>query len=201
MTKKNKESIAEWIVQVGRDYKANHDIFVTVDVDERESEVLHRRLFNVNMRLFQNNPDYRDVIKKVIAHMKAVITSQFYDYPVLKGLSAANVGIPFNIIAVVEKDDLPKDAGVMEINKYTRFCINPVIVRKSRKKRTVKSNCGSMNLTKPVEVERHEWIKLEYYDIEGRKHIERFEGRVGSTIQHEVEHNLGVLITDKEVKP
>ncbi len=45
-------------------------------------------------------------------------------------------------------------------------------------------------------VKRPESITLEYYDLEGNKHIETFEGILARVIQHEYDHIEGILFTD-----
>lgn len=148
-------------------------------------EILHRKGFDVHMRLFIENESYRYIITTIISHMRILLNTFFEDYPKLRGISGANVGIPFNIILV--KLD----------NGKAKSMINPKMTRKSTEMRIVKSNCGSICLDKPVEIERHAWIDVSWYDEDGKEHSERFQGTLGSTIQHEIEHNLGILITDK----
>ncbi len=116
--------------------------------------------------------------------MEWVFVQKYEDYPKLSGLSGANVGIPFNIITILKND-------------IVTHMLNPTIVRMSKQTRIVQSNCGSLCLTEKVSVTRREWVEVSYYNIEG-KHVQtRFtiaEG--GSTIQHEIDHNKGILITD-----
>jgi len=77
-------------------------------------------------------------------------------------------------------------------------CLNPVIVEKSTYVVSTKTNCGSLRLEKPIRVMRSDWVVLEYYDLEGNlRRSERLYGHHGGyTVQHEVDHNRGVLITD-----
>ena len=76
--------------------------------------------------------------------------------------------------------------------------INPVIHWKSPNVRQVKSNCGSLTLREPIEVTRSVRIDVGYYKIDGSFVIESFNiDSKAFTIQHEVEHNLGILITNK----
>lgn len=116
--------------------------------------------------------------------MKSVITQEYDNYPKLSGLSGANIGIPFNIIALFKNDEVV-------------FMINPSIVKMSKQTRIVKSNCGSLNLKEKICVPRREWIDVSYYDIFGRHNQERFTiANGGATIQHEIDHNRGILIID-----
>jgi len=68
----------------------------------------------------------------------------------------------------------------------------------------VESNCGSLNLEESIPVERHESVTVKYYPfpIEGEEYAAEFhlpivETFTSGTIQHEIEHNNGILITDK----
>lgn len=155
-----------------------------VQSSEKENDCLRRVLFNINMRLFTNNEHYRKTILDVCDYMKLVITQEYDNYPKLAGLSGANIGIPFNIIALFKNDEVV-------------YMINPSIVKMSKQVRMVSSNCGSLNLKEKISVNRREWVDVSYYDIFGRHNQERFtiaEG--GATIQHEIDHNKGILITD-----
>ena len=155
-----------------------------VQKSESENDCLRRLLFNVNIRLFTGNEHYRKIILNICDYMKLVITQKYDNYPKLAGLSGANIGIPFNIISILKNDEVI-------------HMINPSIVRMSKQIRMVKSNCGSLNLTEKISVARREWVEVSYYDVSGRHNQAKFtiaEG--GSTIQHEIDHNKGILIND-----
>lgn len=170
--------IKEYIIQNGEQYNG-----------ESCDEMLHRKLFDVNMRLYDENRYYRALIHEVIEHLLSCLETNFEDYAKVKGISGANVGIPFNIIAVRNG------------TKITPM-LNPKLLKCSRKTRKVVSNCGSVNLKVGIEVERPEWISYSYHDISGRYLVvERAEISDGaSTVLHEIEHNLGILIIDKQKK-
>jgi peptide deformylase len=68
------------------------------------------------------------------------------------------------------------------------------------KKVATDSNCGSIRLEKPIKVGRYAEIEVEWYDEEGKFHKEWRNIETGSlTIQHEIDHNLGILITERQV--
>ena len=150
-----------------------------------EQHWLEKRCQEVSVRLYRHNHDYQQMIKGIIAYMSKTMSEDFDDYNKLQGISGANIGMAINIIIVRVKDDklLPM--------------INPKITKYSKGKRTVKSNCGSLCLGEPLEVERSESIEVQFHNTKG--HIERksFEGSLASTIQHEVDHNRGILITKR----
>jgi len=154
---------------------------------EADDSMLHSKLFNVNMRLFNDNKKYKRLILGITSYMEKVAKKKFKDYTPARGISGANVGIPFNIIGVKNRDD------------GWDFFINPKYLRRSGIKKIVESNCGSLRLKKPVKVKRCKWIKLGYYDLEGKRRIKRFNGSYGYTIQHETNHNNGILVIDEVV--
>jgi len=159
--------------------------FIVQD-SEDDNDILHRKLFDVNIRLFNANKKYRKLILGIIRYVEKVARKKFEDYSSAKGISGANVGIPFNIMSVLNKN-----------NKWD-FFLNPEFLKKSTKKEIIKSNCGSLLLEEPIKVERHEWIELEYYNLKGKKEVKYFDGQYGRTIQHEVDHNNGILITSRK---
>ena len=169
--------VSDWLVQD----KEEHD------------DCLHRPLFPVNVRLYNDNAGYRSVIQDIVEYMFEVTIKKFKDYPTLRGLSGANVGIPYNIVVLRSPD-------------YNNLVyINPVIIKKWGGTRTVESNCGSLNLKEKIEVERHKKILVSLYEydfeIQGPKDPlkqtdEIFTGADASTMQHEIDHNNGILITN-----
>ncbi len=155
-----------------------------VQKDEECSDCLTRPLFDVNMRLFGSNRSYRTIIIGICDYMERVINREYTNYAKLAGLSGANVGIPCNIISIRKEN-------------RTLTMINPVITKMSKTVKELESNCGSLNLSKPFPVNRRKWVDVSYYDTAGKHHEQRFaipDG--GGTIQHEIDHNRGVLITD-----
>jgi len=116
--------------------------------------------------------------------MSKILDMDFEDYPRLLGISAANIGLTLNVLSIRHKSS--------RIDM-----INPTITKMSRKTRTLQSNCGSLNLPARFPVVRREWVEVSYYDTKGKHHQDRFKlGQGGATIQHEIDHNRGVLITD-----
>ena len=155
-----------------------------VQIREQQNETLTRKLHDVSIRLYSNNKEYRKIVKSVIDLMSRILYIDFVDYQPLKGISGANVGIPFNIV-------------VIKIDETTKQMLNPIITKKVGKDIRSTSNCGSLLLSENVVVLRSEIIEVAYYDLNGNKKIERFsENDGGFTIQHEIEHNLGITLLD-----
>jgi peptide deformylase len=162
---------------------------VLVQKGEECSDYLTRPLFQVNMRLFGTVVGYKKTVITMINHMKELMNiNGFEDYPKLSGISGANIGVPWNVIVVRMSD---KKDGLLVM-------INPVICKMSDKTITVQSNCGSLRLPEKIPVNRREWVEVSYFDELGKLKKQRFTIGLecGGTIQHEIDHNRGVLITD-----
>ncbi len=82
-------------------------------------------------------------------------------------------------------------------NEYCQIMINPEIIHINERNIETLSNCGSITLEKPIKMLRANLIRVEYFDEDGVCHLDWFDRTSGSfTIQHEVDHNNGILITD-----
>ena len=161
-----------------------------VQEDEKDNSILRKLLFNVNMRLYNNNTAYKELISTIINHMTTTLKQKYTDYPKVKGISGANVGIPFNIVIIKIKRKT-KDAIVVFINPKCKKTENS-------KLHIVSSNCGSLCLKENISVERHDSIDLEYYNINGRLIHKYVDTQEVYTLQHEIDHNNGILITDHQ---
>lgn len=168
---------------------AKIDNYLTYIERKSDKPYLTTPLLNVNMRLFKVSNSYRKLIQHAVDIIVDRLTKKYEDYNKPKGMSGANCAIPFNIIAYhSDKDDIT-------------VMINPKIIEYGDEKAVAKSNCGSIRLESSIPVERSTTIKVEWYDINGRRKIKTFDRQQCSfTIQHEIEHNLGILITDKNME-
>jgi peptide deformylase len=166
-------NIKDYLVQVGY---------------EEENKFLHTKMFDVNMRLFSSSTEYKNIILSTLNSMRRIILSDFEDYT-LRGLSGANIGIPFNIIILLVKNSHYPD-NILEM-------INPKIITYSGYVRKHSTNCGSICLPGPILVDRNDRIDVLYYKRDGLLRRNIFSIEEGSLIiQHEVDHGLGKLITD-----
>lgn len=157
-----------------------------VQIRERQNSTLKEKLHDVNIRLYNSNREYHRIIRSIIDLMSRILYMDFTDYPTLRGVSGANIGIPFNIIAI-------------RTGNSAKQMLNPVIISRTGKNIKSTSNCGSLLLSESVTILRSEIISVMYYDLNGNKKTERFlENDSGFTIQHEIEHNLGITLLDKE---
>lgn len=160
------------------------------DSQEFDDSTLKNPVFPVNIRLFRTAPFYRQIIMDCIQYMESHLNMNFEDYHNHRGISGAELGLPWNIIAY-------------KIGMKKKFCLNPRILSRSNDGTTTETSCGAMmKLGRKVKVFRAARIDMEYYDLKGQRIVEKNIGRVegGFTIQHEVDHNNGISILDREVK-
>ena len=159
--------------------------------DEFDNTVLRRESFPVNIRLYKNNPNYRDIILNIVRYMDEHLRSHFEDYADPRGVAAANLGFPFKIIGF-RKNRMNEN----------QFCLNPKVTHQSDTTLSTTTNCGSLRLPEFVSVDRSTSIDLEYYDLEGtlikRCNIYRAEGAF--TIQNAIDQVNGITIIDRHEK-
>ena len=147
-------------------------------------------LFDVNMRLFHSSEGYRKVIESCCVHIKHLAMGPLDGYPAPFGMSGANVAIPFNIIGIIRN----RGRG----NRDCEIMINPHIVSSTPETVEMDSNCGSLRLKKSIKVRRARDIDVTWFDESGASKSGHFEcSNGGATIQHEVDHNQGILITQR----
>lgn len=102
------------------------------------------------------------------------------------GLAAPQVGLPYQMF-------------VARIGAANMTFINPEIVDRGWRQSIKEEGCLSLPGTL-VKVERHHKVKVHWCDEFGLWHVAQYEGLAARTIQHEIDHLNGILITDKETK-
>ena len=76
---------------------------------------------------------------------------------------------------------------------------NPTIELMESKETSYEEGCLSFPDIRG-DVERTDWIRCEYQDIDGNPHVIEANGLLGRCIQHEVDHLNGILFTDRMKK-
>lgn len=76
---------------------------------------------------------------------------------------------------------------------------NPVVTIVEPNKTTYEEGCLSFPDIRG-DVDRPDWIRCKYQDIQGNPHVIECNGLLGRCIQHEVDHLNGVLFTDRMKK-
>lgn len=167
-----------------------HEDYVTHIKNEEDVIYLKSVHFPVNMRLFNTSPEYKAIILQQCEYIRQNCLETKAGYKKPHGMSSANLGLAFNIIGITKFRYEPIE--------YCQIMINPVITKYIGKQVNTLSNCGSLTLEDSIPLKRYETVRIKYFNEEGIEKEEIYGRDNGSfTIQHEVEHNLGILITDK----
>jgi peptide deformylase len=106
------------------------------------------------------------------------------------GLAAPQIGKSVRLFVV---DATPFDTP--EVKDFKKVFVNPIITESVDNQESFEEGCLSIPGIRR-EVKRPSKIKLEYYDVSGKKHHEWFEGLKARVIQHEYDHIEGILFTD-----
>ena len=109
------------------------------------------------------------------------------------GLAAPQVGINkrFFIINTNIIRELPKDERIRDV------FLNPLIISYSDKKISSSEGCLSIPLLSDVLVDRHEEIKVSYYNQKLEYCEKTLKGKLAVVFQHEFDHLNGDLLTHK----
>lgn len=107
-------------------------------------------------------------------------------------LAAVQVGIPKRIV-YLKNTDVNADLEDISYNE-ARVLINPVVL--SRCGHTTYWEACLSCLDNMGLVHRPYKMEVEYFDIEGNKHLQTFEGFEATVLSHELDHLDGILHMD-----
>lgn len=109
------------------------------------------------------------------------------------GVAAPQLNIAKQMFAVHLPGEEDEDETLLSL-----VMINPKIIRHSVKQTALQDGEGCLSVDEVYEglVPRHKRITVEYYDVKGNKHKERFTGYSAIVIQHEMDHLNGILFFD-----
>lgn len=158
-----------------------------------EAQYLKNKLPQVNIRLLKVSKEYKDFIQHACDLIVLRLKTKYSDYKRPHGMSGANCAVPFNIIAYfVNRGKVGEEIKVM---------LNPQIIQTSKETFVTSTNCGSIRKKDSIKVMRYCEIKVSWYDVYGTKYTGTFTKETGaSTIQHEIDHNNGILVTDRHLE-
>ena len=108
------------------------------------------------------------------------------------GLAAVQVGVLKKVIVI--------DIDMCDENNKQQFkseIINPKIIKYSEDKSIMTEGCLSV-YNRVCDVERPNKITVEYYTLDGKKHIIEANGLLAKCFQHEIDHTNGITIVDRE---
>ena len=105
-------------------------------------------------------------------------------------MAAIQLGIPKRYFVIVHE---------FEEGKFeTYVLINPKLISNSEEQIYVETGEGCLSVNRPVEgiVPRYARVKIEAYDMEGRKIQVRGREDLAIAFQHELDHLNGIMFTD-----
>lgn len=166
-----------------------HSDYITHINNEEDEIYLRSKLLPVNMRLFETSPHYKALILAHCEYIRFLCLQKMDGYKKPHGMSSANAGLAFNIIGVTINRNTE--------NEYCAIMINPKIIDLQGEMVETTTNCGSITLKEPIKIKRYPFCVIEWYAEDGSYCTRGFQREEGAfTIQHEIDHNLGILITD-----
>ena len=109
------------------------------------------------------------------------------------GLAAPQVGLDLSIFII---DTTPFCDDKNNLIPLKKEFINPEIIDYSGKDESFNEGCLSIPGLRE-DVIRKDQIKIRYFDKNFNEHTEKYEGINSRVIQHEYDHLMGVLFTDR----
>ena len=137
--------------------------------------------------------EFDDVLKNLVQNLLDTVRGA--RNPEGAGLAAPQVGVLKRVCVVRDITDTVGTDGSIIIED--RVLINPRLVKVSNDKDVGWEGCLSIPDTYAL-VERANKIKVEAYDVDGKKFRIKADGFFARVIQHEMDHLEGKLITDSD---
>ena len=109
------------------------------------------------------------------------------------GLAAPQVGLDLSIFIIDTTPFCDDENNLIPLKKEF---INPEIIGYSGKDESFNEGCLSIPGLRE-DVIRKDQIKIRYFDKNFNEHTEKYEGINSRVIQHEYDHLMGVLFTDR----
>ena len=109
------------------------------------------------------------------------------------GLAAPQIGLDLSIFII---DTTPFCDDENNLRPLKKEFINPEIIDYGGKDESFNEGCLSIPGLRE-DVIRKDQIKIRYFDKNFNEHTEKYEGINSRVIQHEYDHLMGVLFTDR----
>lgn len=110
------------------------------------------------------------------------------------GLACPQVGVSLKMF-IVDLTPMSESKDDKYAN-YRKVFVNPEILEFSKDKISMEEGCLSIpDISESVS--RSKSVKISYQDENFEKHVEEFSGYEARVIQHEYDHLLGTVFTDK----
>ncbi|WP_452600224.1 peptide deformylase [Pontimicrobium sp. MEBiC01747] len=116
------------------------------------------------------------------------------------GIAAPQIGLSIRLF-VVDASPFAEDKELSQeerdyLNNFKHTFINPVILEETGEEWAFNEGCLSIPDVRE-DVFRKPNVKIEYYDLDFKKHTIELTGIAARIVQHEYDHIEGVLFTDK----
>jgi len=116
------------------------------------------------------------------------------------GIAAPQIGLSIRLF-VVDASPFAEDKELSQeerdyLNNFKHTFINPVIIEETGEEWAFNEGCLSIPDVRE-DVFRKPNVKIEYYDLDFKKHTVELTGIAARIVQHEYDHIEGVLFTDK----
>lgn len=157
---------------------------------QNQTQVFARVLEEIPEIIYAGNPVLRQLTTEVSLDEGLEIAKKL-EYVLTKYRSATGVGRGLAAPQIGNS----KAVFITYVDDAIETYINPKITEKSDTKNFYKELCMSAGLA-AADVERSEWIVLEWIDASGLKRQEKFEGFKARLLQHEEAHLRGRINLD-----
>jgi len=119
-------------------------------------------------------------------------TAEKYELRPGVGIAAPQLNVPKKMLAVHIPPELEGT------DPFSIVMINPRVISHSVQRTALQDGEGCLSIDEVYEgfVPRNKRVTVEYYDLDGNKHKERFKGYPAIVIQHEIDHLNGILFYD-----
>lgn len=114
-------------------------------------------------------------------------------------LAAPQIWKNIRMIATTQRKRFPSEKNPDKDYLGETLLINPIITKASTEMQTSEEACLSLPGERGF-VKRHQRVEVEYLDLKGKRHQQKYSGFNACIIQHEIDHLDGILFTDKSIE-
>ncbi|MCF1426843.1 MAG: peptide deformylase [Shewanella sp.] len=109
------------------------------------------------------------------------------------GIAAPQIYCPLALFIIASRPNARyPDAPLMA----PQIMINPGIIAASAEQVMGEEGCLSLPGTR-LSVPRHQWLEVEYQDLQGQRHQQVVDGFVARIFQHELDHLKGLTLLER----
>lgn len=160
------------------------------DIIRDEHSTLRKVAEEINFPLDSELKETADKMLEFLKNSQDEELAEKYKLRPGVGIAAPQLNIPVKMFVA----HIPSE----EEEDFTITMINPRIISHSIQKTALEDGEGCLSVDEVYEgfVPRNKRITVEYFDLDGNKHKERFKDFPAIVIQHEIDHLNGILFYD-----